>query len=498
MFDNKHPDVIEKERFQHFYLNYLKWTETITIVLSLMKTENAVDVVKWALVVDLILGARLAGEVRSGFQERTVGSVKTFAAPTWLRVELLGKTKSEIALPELLKVLEHSDSGLRGIAAEAIGEIGSESAIPDLLKAIEDSDLIEDSRLYGLPVCFIAAHAIGKIGSEAAIPVLLKALEHPCDDVYRSAAIAIGKIGSEIAIQGLLKALEHSESYVRMTAAEAIGKIGSKAAIPGLLKVLEDSDPDVCRNAAWALGEIGSEAAIPALLKAMKGSDVIEDYGVPMYFVAANAIGKIGSEAAIPALLKAIEDSDANVRISAAMAIKKIGFEATIPACVKAIEDSDSDVDWSEADVISINEEAFIEILLEIVEHSDLHARSNAVNSLSNYKNDRAAHILSNLLQLLPTESGKEAFQAIQAIQINCKFYNYEIEQQAEEFRKADRASLGGGGGDRSPNIIVQGDYIAGDKIQGDKIEGDKYNIDRIGNLNTGTVNIHGNQNGEQ
>ncbi|MCX5964805.1 MAG: hypothetical protein NT070_17210 [Cyanobacteria bacterium] len=59
-----------------------------------------------------------------------------------------------------------------------------------------------------------------------------------------------------------------------------------------------------------------------------------------------------------------------------------------------------------------------------------------------------------------------------------------------------DRTSPEGGVGDRSSNVTNY--YITGDQIQGDKIEGDKYNIDRIGNLNTGTVNIHGNQNGEQ
>ena len=41
-----------------------------------------------------------------------------------------------------------------------------------------------------------------------------------------------------------------------------------------------------------------------------------------------------------------------------------------------------------------------------------------------------------------------------------------------------DRTSLEGSGGDRTLHVT--------------------YNIDRVGNLNTGTVNNHGNQNGEQ
>ena len=41
-----------------------------------------------------------------------------------------------------------------------------------------------------------------------------------------------------------------------------------------------------------------------------------------------------------------------------------------------------------------------------------------------------------------------------------------------------DRPSREGGGGDRTLHVT--------------------YKIDRVGNLNTGTVNLHGNQNGEQ
>lgn len=43
---------------------------------------------------------------------------------------------------------------------------------------------------------------------------------------------------------------------------------------------------------------------------------------------------------------------------------------------------------------------------------------------------------------------------------------------------------------------VINGDLVVGDKVQGDKITGDKYNIQNVGNLNTGSVNIEGNQTG--
>ena len=55
-------------QFQIDYLNYLKWTEAIAIMLGLPEiTENQVKhLTELALDVDLMLGARLAGAVKSG------------------------------------------------------------------------------------------------------------------------------------------------------------------------------------------------------------------------------------------------------------------------------------------------------------------------------------------------------------------------------------------------------------------------------------------------
>ena len=223
----KHIDAIDDRRLQHFYLNYFKWTEPLAFMLSLLRDEvQAVRVVRLALDVDLRLGARLAGEVQREFQQRTVGLVDGLDVPGWLKVELLGEARSDEAIPGLLKLVEHSDSDVRGMAADALGKIGDEQAIPGLLKLVEDSD----------------------------------------SDVRWRAADALGKIGDEQAIPGLLKLVEHSDSDVRWIAADALGKIGDGQAIPGLLKLLEDSDSDVRRMVADALGKIGDQA-IPGLLK---------------------------------------------------------------------------------------------------------------------------------------------------------------------------------------------------------------------------------------
>ena len=318
---------LRDEQLQWDYLNYLKWTEPMALLLGLLDNENqAKRVVKLGLEIDLKLGARLAGEVNFKFQKQTVGLVLGLDVPKRFKVELLGLTKSNEVVNELNQALEDSDWFVRWNAAEALGNIGSETAIPGLLKALEDSDRFVRGK---------AAEALGKISSETAIPGLLKALEHSDVYVRWKAAEALGKIGSETAIPGLLKALEDSNKDVRMYAAEALGKISSETAIAGLLKALKDSDVYVRWNAAFALGEIGSETAIPELLKALEHSDV--------YFrwKAAEALGKISSETAIPGLLKALEDSDRFVRGKAAEALGNIGSEAAMTELIKCLKNPD-------------------------------------------------------------------------------------------------------------------------------------------------------------
>ncbi|MFN6298230.1 MAG: HEAT repeat domain-containing protein [Microcystis sp.] len=258
---------LRDEQLQWDYLNYLKWTEPMALLLGLLDNETqAKRVVKLGLEIDLKLGARFAGEVNFKFQKQTVGLVLGLDVPKRFKVELLGLTKSNQVVNELLKALEDSDEDVRGNAVEALANIGSETAIPGLLKALEDSD--DDVRRK-------AAEALAEIGTETAIPGLLKALEHSKEYVRGYAAFALGNIGTETAIPELLKALKDSYWSVSWYAAEALGNIGTETAIAGLLKALEDSDDDVRRNAAFALGNIGSETAMTELIKCLKNPDFV-------------------------------------------------------------------------------------------------------------------------------------------------------------------------------------------------------------------------------
>jgi HEAT repeat protein len=422
---------LRDEQLQWDYLNYLKWTEPMALLLGLLDNETqAKRVVKLGLEIDLKLGARLAGEVNFKFQKQTVGLVLGLDVPKRFKVELLGLTKSNEVVNELLKALEDSDKDVRRNAAETLANIGTETAIAGLLKALEDSDnyvrrkaaealgnIGTETAIAGLlkaledsddDVRWKAAEALGNIGSETAILGLLKALAHSDEDVRGNAAFAFGNIGSETAIAGLLKALEHSSEGVRGKAVEALGNIGSETAIPGLLKALEDSDDDVRRYAASALGNIGSETAIPGLLKAL------EDSNKDVRRYAASALGNIGSETAIPGLLKALEDSDEYVRMYAASALGNIGSETAIAGLLKALEDSYSYVRWNAAEALgNIGSETAIPGLLKALEDSDRFVRRNAAEALAKIGSETA---IAELLKALEHSDDDDRWNAAEAL----------------------------------------------------------------------------------
>ncbi|WP_052275312.1 MULTISPECIES: HEAT repeat domain-containing protein [Microcystis] len=444
---------LRDEQLQWDYLNYLKWTEPMALLLGLLDNETqAKRVVKLGLEIDLKLGARLAGEVNFKFQKQTVGLVLGLDVPKRFKVELLGLTKSNEVVNELSQALKDSDWDVRRNAVEALANIGSETAIPGLLKALEDSheyvrrkaaevlaEIGSETAIAGLfkvlehsdkDVRGKAAFALGNIGTETAIPGLLKALKDSDKDVRSNAVVALCKIGSETAIAGLFKVLEHSDKDVRGKAVAALGNIASETAIPGLLKALEHSDNDVRRNAvaalgniasetvisgwdvrrkaAFALAEIGSETAIPELLKALEDSDK------NVRRKAAFALAEIGSETAIAGLLKALEHSDDYVRVYAAFALGKIGSETAIGGLLKALEDSYGSVRENAAFALGkIGSETAIGGLLKALEESNKDVRRKAVEALGKIGSETA---IAGLLKALEDSDGFVRSNAAEAL----------------------------------------------------------------------------------
>ncbi|MEQ9549100.1 MAG: HEAT repeat domain-containing protein [Coleofasciculus sp. G3-WIS-01] len=303
------------------YLNYLKWTEPLALMLALVDNKaQAVRMVKLALEVDLRLGARLAGAVKPEFQEKTVGLVAQLTVTEALKTHLLGITRSELAIEALIHNLSSEDYYIRWSAVNWLGQISSESVIDALEPALIDED-------YGMR--WTVAEVLGKIGTEKAI----EQLRQLAFDKYCSQYVVelLGDSGTESAIELLGEVLFSQDSSMPWCAVEALAKIGTKSAINLLQKALLYGESDLSCNAVYALAKIDTKLAIEVLTQAL------EHEQESVRFRAALALVKKSNEAVIPVLCQILANFDDEIAYQAINSLSSIGTEATIPGLHQAL-----------------------------------------------------------------------------------------------------------------------------------------------------------------
>lgn len=377
MLRDEHPDV-KDDRLQYFYLNYLKWTETIAIALSLMQDEAiAVGMVRSALEVDLILGARLAGEVYPKYSIQTTeivlqkqGSVAP-ENPDWLKLKLLKKIGSKAIANYLIPFLNHPSHTIRSHTYLTLLQEAPE-AIPETSQAREESNwirqIIEDNseRLETEKAPPLDSETVMELVSEVrfiyenwisetlncdeVIAKLVPMLQMPDSKTQLSAVQVIGSLKVEGGVSPLLQAIEDPQSSVCCSAAVMLGKIGFKSAIPKLTQIV-NQHPNPSRRywAVYALRTIGSEEVIPGILQAMQDSDV------SVCRAAVKASEKFDSEETALGLLAIISHPDAQTRRLAAYNLRllsvkeniaKLLNEQHLQTLVQALDQSDEWVRW--------------------------------------------------------------------------------------------------------------------------------------------------------
>jgi predicted NACHT family NTPase len=135
-------DKLDDLTLKKLYLNRLDWTESLALMLGILNNEQqALRVVELALAVDVKLGAKLAGAVKSEFQQETVSQVIKLKTSWPLKADLLGKTRSTVVVDWLKKNwLQYEDSDVRCIAIEILERIGTEDAVDALTTLVCDED----------------------------------------------------------------------------------------------------------------------------------------------------------------------------------------------------------------------------------------------------------------------------------------------------------------------------------------------------------------------
>jgi HEAT repeat protein len=402
--------ILSDDELKREYLNYLKWTEPLALMLELVEDEaQAVRVVRLALEVDWWLGARLAGAVKASFQAQTVALVDWLEIPQFLKTQLLELAKPERVIPALTRRLEHKGSSVtvtsmlanlaKALEDETLKDeefAGAISSTPILEKVITSTETpqlaqaLDDERPV---VRRRAAQDIDKVDSDAAMPLLAKALKDRDCVVRKIAAESLGKIHSDEAVTLLARALEDGSSVVRMKASHALGRIGSDTAIPLLMKALKDENEVVRWLAAEALGKIGTDEAITPLARAL------EDKNSVVCTTAAYALGKIGSCSAILVLAKFLVHKNSGIRKSVTYALGNVGLNTAIPLLDKALGDRDVIVRRIAAETLGeTRSNAAIPLLDKALEDRDVIVRRMTTKLLGKFGSDDAVLLLAKAL----------------------------------------------------------------------------------------------------
>src|SRR4028119_1948084 len=425
------------------YLNYRKWTEPIAIMLGLpeITEEQAEKLIALALDVDWRLGARLAGAVKPepDIQQQTVSMIASQNVPEWLRIFLLGETKSPQAAHELKKTITDPNPVTRRNSVFALRQLNSEAAMPLIDIAIEDSD--PDVRKTAIRV-------IGELGikDKEAIPLISKILNKEQSDGVREAVVVfvLSKLDSEAAIMELLKIAQDRTPRVRITARKYLEKKNREIVINFSIKFLKNSDNFIRKSAISLLGELGNEIIIPNLFDAQldlstdvhnaaceaifkvrqraraNDSGVIERQQMQQqdqikmergyldseeYIRRGNAIHSLASllakEEVIPLIEKALDDPHPYVRGQAITHLLRLMGNEAIPQAIRALDDPNYEVRDKAAQALAglrqnlpekleIPEETvskLIEILNEdqdTNEDEDTYVRSVTIDTLTN------------------------------------------------------------------------------------------------------------------
>jgi HEAT repeat protein len=394
MLQDKHPDLVDDDRVKHFYLNYLKWTEPLGLLLGLLDDEaQALRLVGLGLEVDWFLGARLAGDVKEGFQQQTVGLLDRLIEEKdlqqWLRFELWEKMQSSVVVPKLFLILKDADSWvLRLKAVDAIIRLGDEISLYDFLPFSQDADHWVRSSVMD---------AIVRLGDKSSMPKLLALLQNSDADVRKVAIGAIVRLGGKSNLNDLLPFLQDPDSDVRIRAVDAIVKWGDKSNLNDLLPLLRDPDSNVRVSVVDAMVKWGGKSNLNDVLP------LLQDPDSDVRAVAVTAVARLGREKVVVDLNNVMKVRGANMR---QLAITGLGELK----------------DWGK--VSPLTQSFSINILLESLETRHDLVRLASAKSLAKIGDYR---IIPRLYPKLAESVDDKIYKLILAIQAKSEFYTYEI-----------------------------------------------------------------------
>lgn len=371
--------------------------------------------------------------------------------------QVLGRRRSERAIPLLVSLAKHDNDNVAVAAIEALGRIGGRAAVLALIDAVGsgsffrtfpaidvlgrsgDPRVVEPlTKLLANPNYLPeAARALGRSGERAAVRPLAELLASRSDAVVRVAVLALAELrerfeekagGHALVIDELIAESVRPEAVRRLTRvmssadgaeATAVCKLlaatGDPQAAP-LLRAKLDAPGPVAACAAEALKRLGAHAEahlsqalregtsnrrkvlLPTITRASAAADVaycLDDPDPEVRALACDTLARLGNTGVVPRLFEVLHDANLRVVHSATSALQALGSrEGRQLAADAALSDS------------PVVRRAALRILAYFGDRASLDPLLTALN-------DSDARVREAALQGLPYVEDKRAFEAL-------------------------------------------------------------------------------------
>jgi len=487
---------LDDEQLKQEYLNYLKWTEPVALMLALVDEAQAIRVVTLALRVDLQLGARLAGEVKTVLAKTTLQLIKKLSVSKSIYILLLGKTHSDKTTDVLKKALKNPN--LVRVAITALGELSSPKALDILFQAVQHNT-VQDNR------CETIFEIFGRVADQSASSYLQQIVRcyNNSPFVRAIAAKELRNFSSDDVIQTLYEAALDEDDYVRQKASFALETIGSQRAnaareksariVQGdeLYDALVTMISKMAVNHKMVTSTISEEAgkdsiqSIPTAIASLQwylkqcNVDLKPDFNIELeayktddllYFLkqlldhpdadlrlrVIYALGEVDDPQAVSLLVQALADSNFDNRANAAGTLGQIANPSAIPPLIRAfnqeenIPASGSYVRLCIVEALGcIRSSEALPFLEQLMNNDEADLFNVVLEAIGNINNPQSIQFLYKQLCSDKVENVSDWMKTICEIQSSCKYYNYEIFQDYLEAQKPDRQTSQNS--DRSP-----------------------------------------------
>lgn len=436
---------LSKEHLQSHYLNYLKWTEPILLMMSFLEThEQSIRLVKLASDVDLALAARLAGASPKQVQPRILEWMVNRELSPCLTIYLLGLTNSELAIQYLRPWFQSDDFYVRDAIVAALYEIQSEATIPILEHFLNDPEGDIAGR---------AATILGEIAQElnstAAISALGAATTHQSVYVRNNIIDALGSSYSKTAIPFLEAAYSDPEWENRRRVMDAMAQIPSEEVIPTIIQAFQDHHVKVRYAAMEALRYISGTNTGYKVAISHSNNVLLHNSDPVMRTIAVEALQHSGDKSVL-SLLEASLTTEDNPFIRSKIKTAIDGFEE-LPAYVRSLPPWDR-IRWcirrttgkhngkTYQKPLSPDSQIDADILIQELQTKGHSARNKAIQQLKRCNNSESMYstameiIRNHLFQVKDSEEIYNIVGELQSIQKQCNFYHNNFCQLAKEF----------------------------------------------------------------